>query len=680
MSRATETIHSLALVGSAGVGKTSLAEALLVDAGALSSRGSVDKKSTVMDHDSQAQEQQHSLSSSVACFESEGCHIQLLDTPGYPDFIGHTLAALDAVETMVIVVSAVTGLDSMTRRLLKIGAERRLSRFIVVNKIDAEGADLAGLLASLQAEFGRECLSINLPTPARDEVLDCFSGGEGESALGSVAEAHRHLIDQVVEVDEALMTTYLEQGEVFAPSQLHGAFEQALREGHLLPVAFVSARTGAGVAAFRRLLTERLPTPLEANPRALTSGGPERRQRVYADANPTKALIAHVFKIAFDAFIGRQAFLRIHQGTLRREQKLLLGDARKAFKVSHVYKPFGKELREVDSAVAGEIAVLVKTEELHRDALVYEDHAHDTLAFEAQGRPTPLYGLAISARAKGDEQKLAEVLHKLAEEDPCLLVEHNGVTRETVLKGLGELHLRLTLERMASRHKLAIDSHPPRIAYRETLSAPAEGHYRHKKQSGGAGQFGEVHLRVEPLARGQGFEFVDAVVGGAIPGQFMGAVEKGIREALAHGVVAGYPVEDVRVTVLDGKHHSVDSKEIAFATAARKAFIEAASHAKPQVLEPIVDLDIAAPATVMGDITGDLAGRRARILGTDSEGARLMVVHAQAPLAELDGYASRLKAQTAGEGSFSLALSHYEAVPLAVQQELARHFSLKEDD
>ncbi|MBI2380913.1 MAG: elongation factor G [Gammaproteobacteria bacterium] len=680
MSKRTDGIHSLALVGSAGAGKTTLGEALLFAAGAITTKGAIERKSTTLDHDPQAQEQQHSLSASIACFDYQARHIQLLDTPGYPDFLGHALAAVEAVETVGVVINAASGIDMTARRFLHLAETRGICRFIIINRMDAEGVDLLGLLEAIREEFGGECLALNLPAPGRDAVSDCYYRAEGQTEFASVEDAHSRIVDQIVEMDEELMSLYLDQGQELKPEQLHDAFEAALREGHLIPVCFTSARTGAGVAELLQLLVDLMPNPAEGNPPPFLRGEGEAAQPVRARNEPELHAIAHVFKIAFDPFVGKQAFLRLHQGTLRRDQKLLIGDGRQSFKLAHLYKPFGKDLREVESIGPGEIGVVVKVEEIHRDAILHDAHEEDYWHYQTLGFPAPLYGLAIAAKSKADEQKLAEVLHRLAEEDPCLQMEQNAVTRETVLKGLGELHLRLTLERMSSRHKLDVDTRPPRIAYRETLQAPAEGHYRHKKQTGGAGQFGEVFLKVEPLERGTGFEFVDAVVGGAIPGQYMSAVEKGIREAMASGVVAGFPVDDVRVIVYDGKYHSVDSKEVAFVTAAKKAFFDAALKARPVVLEPVVNLDVVAPDQAMGDITGDLSSRRARILGTDSQGGHALVIHGQAPLAELGGYSTRLKAMTGGEGSFSLELSHYEAVPPGVQQELAKHYAIRDEE
>jgi elongation factor G len=377
-----------------------------------------------------------------------------------------------------------------------------------------------------------------------------------------------------------------------------------------------------------------------------------------------------VFKIVNDPFVGKLAVFRVYQGTVKKDSQLFIDDGKKPFKVSHLFKLKGKEHVEIAQAVPGDIAAVAKVEELHFDAILHDSHDEDRIHLAPANFPKPMFGLAIEAASKGQEQKLATALHKLAEEDPAFAVEHQAELNETVIRGLSDLHLRIMLDRLKQRFGVEVATHPPRIAYRETVGTKAEGHHRHKKQTGGAGQFGEVFLRIEPLPRGGGFEFVDEVKGGTIPGQFMPAVEKGVRQVLSGGAISGHPLQDVRVTVYDGKHHPVDSKEVAFVAAGKKAFLDAIAKARPQVLEPIVDLEVHAPEQHMGDISGGLSAKRARISGTDSERGGEIVVRAQVPLSELDGYAAELKSVTAGRGRYALDFSHYEPVPAQVQQKL----------
>lgn len=664
-----QAVRTLALFGAAATGKTTLAEALLQQAGAIGAAGSVERGSTVSDHDPLERRMQHSLLASVLHLTHAGTRVHLIDTPGSPDFLGHSLPALEAVETAAVVLSATGGVDPVAQRFMEQAAARQRVRLLVVNKIDAPGADCAGLLAQLQEAFGRECLPLNLPAEGGSQVSDCFFAREGDSDLGPVDAAHRALVEQVVEVDAGFVERYLNDGDV-DPSELHAPLEQALREGHLIPVCFVSARTGAGVAQLLDAIVRLLPDPSEANPPDFLLGEGEAAQPIEALPDPARHVLAHVFKLTLDPYVGKLGVFRVHQGTVTPGSQLYVGDGRKPFKVGHVFMLQGRNHEEVARALPGDIVAVAKVDELHYDAVLHDaaEDAHVHLAPLAL--PVPVYGLAVEPVRHGDEQRMWEMLSRLVQEDPCLRLEQVAATHETVLYGLGELHLRVVLERLAEIHKFEVRTRPPRIAYRETITGPAEGHHRHKKQTGGAGQFGEVFLRVEPLPRGAGFEFVDQVKGGVIPGQFMPAVEKGVREVLAQGAIAGYPVVDVRVIVYDGKYHSVDSKEVAFVAAGRKAFLAAIREARPIVLEPVVQLEIAAPEPAIGDITADLSGRRGLVNGTAGGGAGAAVVRGLAPLAELSGYQSRLNALTGGQGRYSLQLSHYEAVPPGTQQQL----------
>ncbi|MGN6527908.1 MAG: elongation factor G [Burkholderiaceae bacterium] len=662
-------IRNVALVGASATGKTTLAEALLARAGAIKTIGSVERGSTVSDHDPLEKRAQHSLSTSILNLEHDGARVQLLDTPGALEFVGQSLPALEAVETAAIVISAAAGVDATAQRMMAHAAERKLDRMIVVNRIDVAGADCAAVLAQIRETFGRECLPLNLPAEGGARVVDCFFNRAGRTDFSSPEEAHRALVEQVVEVDADFVDRYLNQGDVEA-SELHAPLEQALREGHLIPVCFVSARTGAGVPELLDAIARLLPNPTEGNPPDFLDGEGADARLVHARPDPSLHVLAHVFKVAIDPYVGKMGVLRVHQGTITRDSQLFVGDGRKPFKVGHLFRVQGGEHVEIPRAGPGDICAIAKVDALHFDAVLHDAAEDSHIHLKALSFPTPVHGIAIEPKRHGDEQRLWDLVQRAVDEDPCLRIEQVAATRETVVNGLGELHLRMLLERLREVHKFEVETRPPRVAYRETITATAEGHHRHKKQTGGAGQFGEVFLRVEPLGRGEGFEFVDVVKGGAIPGQFMQAVEKGVREALAAGAIAGYPVEDIRVTVHDGKSHSVDSKDIAFATAARKATWVAIMEARPIVLEPIVDVEITAPAAAMGDITGDLASRRGQVSGTDALLGGAIVVRGKAPAAELIGYAMRLNAMTSGEGRFTIAFSHYEPAPASVQNAL----------
>jgi elongation factor G len=675
MGHTTQGIRNIALVGAAGAGKTLLAESLLLEAGAIRTKGSLARGSTISDFDPQEKALQHSLDSSILTFDCDSTRIHLLDTPGYPDFLGRALSVLEAVEAVAVIVSATSGPDAITHRLMDFARDRGLSRLVVINKIDSRDAKSADVLLQMRETFGAECLPLNLPAQGGQSVVDCFFQPHGAAAdFSTVETAHTQLIDQVIELDEQLMSVYLEQGEEISPEQLHDPFEQALREGHLVPVCFASAETGAGIAELLRAITRLLPNPTEGNPPPFLKGSGERAQRVEVMPDAGKHVIAHVFKITIDPYVGKLGVLRVHQGTVRPGAQLFVGDARKPFKIAHLYKLLGKDAAEIPAAIPGDICAIAKVEELHLDAVLHDSHDEDQYHLKPVAFPPPMLGLAIEPERRGDEQRLADTLHKLTAEDPCIRIEHHAAVNETVLYGTGELHLRAVLDRMSRRYGVRVKTHPPSIPYRETVTRPAEGHCRHKKQTGGAGQFGEVFLRIEALQRGAGFEFVDEVVGGAIPGQFIPAVEKGVRQVLTEGALAGFPLQDIRVTVLDGKHHAVDSKEVAFVSAGRKAFLDAIHKASPIVLEPIVHLEITAPASAIGDITGDLATKRARINGNSTLPGQLTTVSALVPLAEISDYQTRLKALTGGQGTYAMELSHYDPVPPRRQQELVQAY------
>ena len=676
-----EDVRNIALVGHAGSGKTTLVEALLAATGVIPTPGSVARGTTVCDFDPLEKEHKHSLDIGITSFNAHGKHVNLLDTPGFPDFIGRSLSILPAVETAAVVISAQGGIERVTQRMMATAKERQLCRIIIVNKIDAEGVDLAGLTAQIRDTFGAECLPINLPADGGQRVVDCFFQPSGTPTdFSSVEEAHGRIIDQVVEVDEALMELYLEQGQDLAPEQLHDPFEKALREGHLIPVCYISAETGAGIPELLEILVRLMPNPAEGNPPPFMKGEGADMVPVTVSPDPNQHVLAHIFKVINDPFRGKLGIFRIHQGRIATNSQLFIGDARKPIKVSHLYRLHGNEQIEVAEGVPGDILAIARVDEVHFDAVLHDSHDEDHHHLKSMECPVPLYGLAISPKKRGDEQKLADALHKLESEDPCFHVEHNAATNETVMRGLGELHMKVLMRRLADQFHVEVDTRPPSIPYRETITAKAEGHHRHKKQTGGAGQFGEVFIRIEPLERGGGFEFVDAVVGGTVPNQFIPSVEKGVRQILGEGAIAGYPFQDVRVTLYDGKFHPVDSKDIAFVTAGRKAFIEAIDKARPVILEPIVKIRILAQNSAMGDLAGDLSSRRGRVLGSDAAAMGQIAIDGEVPLAELEGYESRLKSLTGGEGTYSIELSHYEAVPANIQKQLQDAYQRNETD
>ncbi|WP_374344369.1 elongation factor G [Azonexus sp.] len=677
----TQALRSIALVGHGAAGKTSLAEALLFATGAISARGSVEKGNTVCDFDAQEKEAGHSLNSAIVNFGYEDTRVHLIDTPGYPDFAGPAIAALAGVDTALIVINAQTGIELMTERMMRHAAERKLCRMIVINKIDAENLDLPGLVADIRERFGKQCMLLDLPAHGAADVVEVLEHDAGDADFESVAAVHRALIDQIVEEDEDLLARYLEDGADPAAADLHAPFEKAMREGHLIPILFTSAKTGAGIRELLHVLASLAPNPAEGNPPPFYKGEPGgETEAFHAEPDAAKHVLAHVFKIVADPYMGKIGVFRVHQGTVRKDMQLFVGDGKRPVKVAHLYLLQGKDSVEVDELLPGDIGAVAKIDEIDFDCVLHDSHDEDHIHLVPLEFPKPMAGLAVETKKKGDEQRLFDILGKLAMEDPTFVIERHPSSNETVIRGLGEIHLKAKLARMAAQYKLEVDTKPPRIPYRETITGAAEAMYRHKKQSGGAGQFGEVHLRIEPKGRGEGFEFVDAVKGGVIPGVFMAAVEKGVRQGLEGGVVAGYEVEDLKVTVFDGKTHAVDGKEVAFTIAGRKAVVEAIRNAKPIVLEPIVNIEIVVPEAAIGDLSGDLSGRRGHITGTDGRGHGFAAITGEVPLAELNDYQSRLKSLTGGQGSYTIEFARYSAVPPNVQQQMAGKFQLRDED
>ena len=680
-------IRNILLAGQGGSGKTTLADAILFAAGAVNRKGSVTEGSSFSDFEKEEKEHQHSIYPSLLHVDYKGKRINIVDTPGSADLIGQALACMPATDAVVIVVNAQSGIEVVTRRMMEVARELGLPRAIVINKIDLPQLDLDSLVERIQATFGHECLPINLPAGGGKSVVDCLAGTDGPVDFGSVSDAHSAILDQIVEMDEALMERYL-GGETPTPEQLHAAMIKAFNEGHLVPILFADAKASVGVEALLDTVVEHFPSPVEAARHTFTIGEGEAAKPLEYAVDAAKPLLAHVFKVTTDPFIGKLAIFRVHQGKATGQTQAYISGSKKPVKLSHVFNLQGKEHREPDAIIAGDIGAVAKIEEIHANDILHEAPAMEGVRARKVPYPTPMYGLAISPKNRGDEQKISGAVNKIVEEDPTFRVVMDRQTHELVIYGLGELHLRLVLERLRNRG-LEVDTKPPKIAYRETILAKAEGHHRHKKQTGGAGQFGEVYLRVEPLGEesansrakgGDGLEFVDEIFGGAIPGQFVPAIEKGVRDVLETGVIAGYPLQDIRCIVYDGKHHPVDSKEVAFRTAGKVAFRDAISKARPVLLEPIVNMEVTVPEQFVGSITGDLSGKRGRIQGQDFLAGGMAVVKAQAPLAEVMQYQSQLKSVTGGQGSFMMEFSHYEAVPPQVQAQIAAQYKPKAEE
>ena len=665
----TEAIRNVTLIGNTGVGKTQLAEAMLHKAGAINRLGTPDEGNTVSDFEPEEKERQSSIATSVLHLSWKDRHINLLDTPGYADFVGAALRSMAAADTAVLVLNASVGVDIHARRLFTAAGDAGLARMIVVNKADAENVDLEALVGQIREALGSACRPLGIPVgqgASFEGVVDAFANAEGD-ALMDVASAHGELVESIVEADEGLMERYLGDEEI-TPEELASAFTTALTGGTLVPILFTSARKELGVEELLDMIAQCAPSPARAVLRTARRGAGDDAGEVQLKAESGGPLCAQVFKVVSDPFVGKISYLRLLSGSLTADSSARINDERRETKFGQILRCQGKDTEAVPEAAAGDIVGVSKIEELSIGDTI--SSGADPLIVPPIRVPVPMFSLALQPKSRGDEQKISEVLAKAMDEDNTLKTTRDRQTNELVVNGMGDIHLAVLLAKLNRRYQLEVDTKPPKIPYRETLMGHAEGHYRHKKQTGGAGQFGEVYLRVEPLERGEGLDFVDDIFGGAIPRQFLPAIEKGVREAMDDGVIAGYPFQDVRVSVYDGKHHPVDSKEVAFKIAGRNAFRDAVGRAKPTILEPYVNMAITVPDEFLGSITGDLNSRRGRIMGMEAGTGGTQTINVQVPLAEVAQYNTQLRSITGGQGSYTMELSHYEPVPANVQQQI----------
>lgn len=669
----TSDFRNIVLLGHGGAGKTSLAEAILHKTGTSNRLGSVDEKTSVCDYYDEEKEHGHSIQAALINVRRAGKTINIIDTPGYPDFVGPAIAAIPAGDTAVIVISASAGIETNTRKLFEAAAQAAKPKLLVINKIDAENIDLAGLVKTIRETFGTACRCANLPAAEKHSVIDCIENDIGDCPVMDVAEAHTELIENVIEADDALMESYL-SGEQIQPDKIASVFVEAMKAGTVIPIVFTTARAETGIDELLDIIVKYTPSPAQAEPAALKAGD----ESTLLKADPAGPLAGLVFRIAFDAKSNmKYAAVRLYSGKLTSETNLLRNDEKKTIRPGHILKAQGAEITEIDAGVTGDIVTLAKVDELRTGDLIHDGKVAGK--FEMPDIPEPMFSLALEPAARGDEQKIGAALERLCEEDPCFRVNRDMQTKELVINGLGDLHLRVMLEKMENRSRLKVNTKEPKIPYRETITLKAEGHYRHKKQTGGAGQFGEVYLRIEPAERNSepSLQFSWDIFGASIPGQYEPAVHKGINEVMETGFVAGFPLQDVKVSIYDGKHHPVDSKEVAFRAAGKGAFLDALEKAKPVLLEPIVNMEVTAPAENMGDITGDLASKRGRVSGQDMLPGNQVCIKAQVPLSEVTQYTGQLKSVTAGRGSYSMTLSHYEIVPPNVQQQVVARYAKK---
>jgi len=679
-----EDIRNVALLGHGAVGKTTLADLMLYRSGIGTRAGSVDDGTSALDIDDEEKERKFSISSHLIHFDYQGVQTNLIDTPGYPDFIGQAIGALRGVETAVIVIAADSGIAVNTRKTFEQATKAGVGRMILLNKLDHENINFEQVIEDIQATFGKQCLPLNVPIGLGADFQGVVSAldpnnEKAKSAIVDVAALNQAVLDAIVEADEALMERYLE-GEEISPDELTAGITNAIAQGTLIPIFCASAKTGVGVPEFMDAIA-RYALPPTAIKRTAEKPDGEEVPIVPDEEGP---LIAQVFKTRIDPFVSKLSYIRVFSGKLRKDMVVTCPETGKQFKIHQLYHVQGGQQEPVEEAIAGDIVAVAKIEDLHvGDTVCYGNGA---VKLPPLKFPTPMIGLAVEPKSRNDQQKISGALHKIEEEDPTFHVTREAQTHEMVIQGMSELHLQIVQSRLHNREKVDVITHPPKIPYRETIMGEAEGHYRHKKQSGGSGQFAEVHLRLRPLPQGinpeeyftkerfpnlreyhydpeLNFAFIDRVTGGSVPNQFIPAVEKGVRERMAKGVLAGFQVQDVSVELFFGKDHPVDSNETAFRIAGSMAFRNLFKEAKPALLEPIMHVEITVPGDKLGDITSDLNSRRGRVEGMDSAPGGFQLITARVPLSEMMTYSRNLSSMTGGQGAFTMEFSHYDLMP-----------------
>ncbi len=672
----TDRVRNVLIVGHGGAGKTSLVESLLFATGAVNRVGRVEDGGTVTDFEPEETRKQISVSLALAPVEHDGYKVNLLDAPGYADFVGEVRSALPAVDAVLFVVSAVDGVETQTEVVWTMADELSLPRAFFINKLDRDRASFARTLDAIQETFGKQCPPLYLPIGEEHEfsgVVGLLSGraftyadgkrseGEVPAAQADTAESMRaQLIETIIQEaeDEELMDRYL-GGDEIAPADLIPDLEKAVAGGRLYPVLAGAGTKGIGPVELLEVMTQAFPSPAERQPYQGTAPGSE--DTVSRTADPGGPLAAYVFKTISDPYVGRLNLFRVVSGTFRPDQTVLNATKGKDERVGHLHTLRGKNQEALDEVVAGDIGAVSKLAETSTGDTLCAKEAPFVL--QAPVMPDPLLPIAIAPRSRGDEEKLSSGLGRIEAEDLTLRVERNPETKQTILWGMGENHIEVVLERLKRKFGVQVDQVPLRLPYKETFKGPAKGLGRHVKQSGGHGQYGICNIEVEPLPRGEGFEFVDKIYGGAIPNQFIPSVEKGVRKAMEDGLAAGYPVVDIRVTLRDGKFHTVDSSDMAFQIAGSLALRDAAAAADIVLLEPVLELEVLIPDEFVGDILGDLSSRRGRVVGTDPVGTGRTLVRANVPEAEAVRYAIDLRSMTKGKGSFARHFSHYEELP-----------------
>ena len=674
MAVSTKDIRNIVLVSHSGAGKTTLVENLLFKGGTISKMGSVDAGTSVSDYGDDEKERKNSINLSVTSYEKNGVKVNLLDSPGFLDYVGEVVSGINAADAAILVVDAVGGVQVGTTKFWKHVQKNGLPGIIVINKMDKDNADFAKVLENIKKSFGKQCVAFCYPNGSgasfsgianllTKEGIDALEGDDKDKA----DKLSNDMTESVAESDDELLEKYLEEGEL-SPEDLNKAFRAGVVLGKIIPVIAASVEKGIGVEEIMSAIQKYMPSPEDRGGIEVENpAGEEDDNTIMVNIGSDKPFSAKVFKTVSDPYAGQITIMKVISGTATGSQPVKNTTTSNTEKFGQLFFLKGKDQVQTDSAVAGDIVAIAKLKNTHTGDTLAADK--NPVKFKPINFPEPAISYSIKPRSRSDEDKISGVLAKLVEEDPTFQMLLDEETHELIVSGMGEMHIKTMLARMKDRYGVEVDVGTPKVAYRETISAKGESKYRHKKQSGGAGQFAEVWMRIEPLERGKGFEFVDEVVGGTIPKQLVGSCEKGVLGALKSGIIAGFPVTDVKVIVYDGKTHPVDSKDIAFQIAAAHAFRESCESAKPTLLEPVMNIELTVPEENMGDITGSLSSRRGRVQGMDAEGG-MQILRAQMPLEEMYKYANELKSLTAGRATYTMTFSHYDVVPGNITQKV----------
>lgn len=675
----TAQLRNIVLIGHGGSGKTSLAEAMMFQTGVIGRLGRVDTGTTLSDTDPDEVHRKISIGTSLLPVQYQGIKVNVLDTPGYADFIGDVVGPLHVADAAVVVVDAVNGVEVQTERYWRLAEAQGLPRLLFINKLDKEQADFDAVMDVLRKRFGKNVVAVQMPIGAQASFqglidliqMKAYVASDDAKAptevaipdeLRARAEVLRAgIMEAAAEADDELMLKYLDEGELSDEEIIRG-LQEATVAGMIYPVCIGSAYKNIGITSLLNCMLANLPSPEQRPPVHALRG----EEDITLSANAAGPLAAYVFKTTSDPFAGRINYLRVYSGTLRPSSDAFNVTRNLKERIGNLFVLIGKQQEAVEAVKAGDIILIAKLHDTRTTDTL--STANDRISLPPSSYLEPMLNFSISPATKGDEDKLAQGMHRFIEEDPTVRFEQDPETHEAIIAGMGELQVEVIRDRLKRKYNVETILGNPTVAYRETIRLVAEGHGRHKKQTGGAGQFGDVKLRLEPLARGAGFEFVDAVVGGVVPRQYIPSVEKGVRESLKRGPIAGYPIVDIRCTLFDGSYHPVDSKDIAFQMAGRLGFHEAMEKAQPTLLEPFVNIEVVVPDDYIGDIIGGISSKRGRVQGSDSLGGGMAVVKAQVPQAEMFQYSNELRALTQGRGSFTMALSHYEEVPSHVAE------------